>query len=241
MLALCLSSLWWTAEAGDTCAAEIYNTNYNGADHRQATGSTYADCCEMCSRSAGCTFWVFDTGQKLCHMKAHKGAPIIGPKNFVSGSVSASGGKTISLAPSDPRIKYSGRFDHSNPAAPQFAWVMTGVGCTVLTTATDPTSLTVMLTAPKDGARMRVMINGTLAGFVHIQKWPNQKGGRMQSYALANITKVGTHLVEVYKATEDNTRKNRKGVMIAVGETVILLHPPLLLVGVSIRKERGCQ
>ena len=89
MLALCLSSLWWTAEAGDTCAAEIHNTNYNGADHRQATGSTYADCCEMCSRSAGCTFWVFDTGQKLCHMKAHKGAPIIGPLNFVSGSVSA--------------------------------------------------------------------------------------------------------------------------------------------------------
>ena len=30
-------------------------------------------------------------------------------------------------------------------------------------------------------------------------------------------------------------------VMIAVGETVILLHPPLLLVGVSIRMERGCQ
>ena len=31
------------------------------------------------------------------------------------------------------------------------------------------------------------------------------------------------------------------GALIAVGETVILLHPPLPLVGVSIVVERGCQ
>ena len=32
-----------------------------------------------------------------------------------------------------------------------------------------------------------------------------------------------------------------KGAGLAVGETVILLHPPLPLVGVSIWMERGCQ
>ena len=33
----------------------------------------------------------------------------------------------------------------------------------------------------------------------------------------------------------------RRPLRLAVGETVILLQPPLPLVGVSIRMERGCQ
>ena len=39
----------------------------------------------------------------------------------------------------------------------------------------------------------------------------------------------------------DQTMVSAAGVFVAVGETVILLHPPLPLVGVSIWTKRGCQ
>eukprot|EP01051_Picozoa_sp_SAG22_P018802 SAG22_NODE_3274_length_1812_cov_1.203736_2_plen_296_part_01 len=80
--------------AGDagTCPANTESANYNGADHRQATAKDISSCCEMCATlGSSCTFWVFDTNEKLCHMKSVKGERIvaIGQLHFTSGTVSS--------------------------------------------------------------------------------------------------------------------------------------------------------
>ena len=83
------------------------------------------------------------------------------------------------LSPADPRIKYQGRIDHSNPQQAQLAWVMTGAACTF--TTTGAATMSASFTAPKDGARVRVMIDGALAGIVKIQAGPD--GSEQQSGA----------------------------------------------------------
>eukprot|EP01047_Picozoa_sp_COSAG01_P078586 COSAG01_NODE_14578_length_1436_cov_1.201197_1_plen_338_part_10 len=75
------------------------------------------------------------------------------------------------LSPADPRIKYHGRIDRSDPQRPQFAWVMTGAACTF--TTSGAATISASFTAPKDGARVRVMIDGELAGFVKVEAGPD--------------------------------------------------------------------
>jgi hypothetical protein len=211
------------------------------------------------------------------------------------------------LPPSDPRIRYFGRVDHTDPQQPKFAWVMTGAACTFNTTGAATVSASFI--APKDGARVRVMIDGELAGFVKVQGGPdraqvwhsvagdpagyscavnknyegektcfkkgcpltgistldvcaghcnstegctvivhNSQGecylksdystsllddpsegtvsctttaghhpppspGPVDSYTLGSVTAAGTHTLELFKVTEDNSRKGNKGTM----------------------------
>lgn len=220
-------------------------------------------------------------------------------------AAAAAAAAAATLPPSDPRIKYFGRVDHSDPTQPKFAWVMTGAACTFNTTGAATVSAS--FAAPKDGARVRVMIDGELAGFVKVQGGPdearasavgdpagyscaanknyegekkcfkkacpltgvstldacaghcnstkdctvivhNSQGecylksdystslpddpsegtvscataaghhpppppGPADSYTLGSVTAAGTHTLEFFKVTEDNTRKGDKGTM----------------------------
>jgi hypothetical protein len=220
----------------------------------------------------------------------------------------ATAAAATTLAPSDPRVKYFGRVDHSSPQQPKFAWVMTGAACTFTTTGAATVSAS--FAAPKDGARVRVMIDGTLARLVKVEAGPdgessfkvsaagdpagyscaantnyegerkcfekgcpltniatvdacaghcnatkgcevivhNKKGecylksdyttslpddpsqgtvscatavghhtppppGPADSYTLGSVTAAGTHTLEVFKVTEDNTKKGSQGSM----------------------------
>ena len=80
---------------------------------------------------------------------------------------------STTLSPADPRIKYVGRIDHSNPQQPQFAWVMTGAACTF--TTTGAATISASLAAPKDGARVRVMIDGELADIIKVDAGPDEQ------------------------------------------------------------------
>eukprot|EP01050_Picozoa_sp_SAG11_P024935 SAG11_NODE_5465_length_1552_cov_1.118376_1_plen_252_part_00 len=117
------------------------------------------------------------------------------------------------LPPSDPRVRYFGRVDHTNPDTPQFAWVMTGAACTVTGGGSSMVTISGQFTSPKDGARLRVMVNGKLERFVKLAKGGS---GKMQTVALAQLqfsSFAPAFKVEVFKITEDNTQKKAKGVM----------------------------
>ena len=51
---------------------------------------------------------------------------------------------------------------------------------------------------------------------------------------------ISLHVFPFTPGRRDHHRSSRTD-RLAVGETVILLHPPLTLAGVSIGMERGCQ
>ena len=55
------------------------------------------------------------------------------------------------------------------------------------------------------GARIRVEVDGELAGFVKLPK-----GGEMAEFGLATALPVGSHTVTFLKVTEDNAQKNTK-------------------------------
>lgn len=75
------------------------------------------------------------------------------------------------LTLADYSLRAQGRIDRSNPQQPQLAWVMTGAACTFTTAGAATVSAS--FTAPKDGARVRVMIDGALAGFVKVEAGPD--------------------------------------------------------------------
>ena len=89
----------------------------------------------------------------------------------------------------------------------RISWVMTGVGAS-FEGALAGATLYGNFTAPKDGARLRVMVDGALSGFVKLKK-----SSGMAEYELASGLAAGGHTVEVLKVTEDNTEKKDKGVM----------------------------
>ena len=95
----------------------------------------------------------------------------------------------------DERLKYSGRFDHSDPLQPSFAWVMTGVSFTFETTSAS--TVTANFTAPSGKARIRVMVDGKLDGFVTLHK--HSKG--MLELTVANSIPAGAHVIELVKVT----------------------------------------
>ena len=65
------------------------------------------------------------------------------------------------VAPDAPGVVYTGRFNHGKPSAPTFSWA----GSTVATTF-NGTSISANLSAPDDGMRLRIMIDGNTTGFV---------------------------------------------------------------------------
>ena len=72
----------------------------------------------------------------------------------------------------------------------------------------------------------------------------NTSWWRFQQQQQQQLPRVGRHELAVRSeyGRDTATRVSRPpGVRLAVGETIILLHPPLPLVGVSIWMERGCQ
>ena len=112
---------------------------------------------------------------------AASGVNAVSPKHAVAAT----------LSPSDPRVKYLGRVDHSNPVQPQLAWVMTGSACTFTTTGAG--TISASFSAPKDGARMRVMIDGKLAGFVKVESGgPDAVSDAVRSAAPNTSSPAGT-------------------------------------------------
>jgi len=127
------------------------------------------------------------------------------------------GGPTVRLAPSDDKVRYFGRVDRSSPEQTRFAWVMTGVGATFVG-ALDGAALRGNFTTPKDGVRLRVMVDGALSGFVKLKAGLGDAGGGngnggMTEVELVSGLPAGSHTVEVLKVSEDNTQKKDKGVM----------------------------
>jgi hypothetical protein len=120
------------------------------------------------------------------------------------------------LLPNDPRITYTGRIDHDSiPDLVQFSWVMTGASCTFEATRLHAT-VSGLFVPPKDGARLRVMIDHELQGFVEIVPEPTLNGTRSQKpilYSLGMVDQTGTHTLEFFKVTEDNSQKKSDGVM----------------------------
>jgi len=118
---------------------------------------------------------------------------------------------TINLSPSDPRIKYLGRFDHSDPSKPKFAWVMTGISCTV---RGAPSAISAHFTSPHGGAKLRVQLNGALAGYLAVPKHILPLPAIMREYKLPiPPLSNGTQTIEVYKVSEDNPDDSTPGIM----------------------------
>jgi hypothetical protein len=119
------------------------------------------------------------------------------------------------LLPTDPRITYTGRVDRTNPALAQLAWVMTGAACTFEATRPGAT-VSAYFVSPKDGARLRVMIDGVFFAFCDVAPEPDQDGQGAPTpvlYGLGSVRTSGNHTLEFFKVTEDNTQKKSKGVL----------------------------
>lgn len=112
---------------------------------------------------------------------------------------------SIVLLPNDEKVHYMGRFDFTEPLTPIFSWVMTGIKISFSNSA----SIFGNFTAPADHARLRVVIDNETHGFVSI----NHKTGSMKSYELAAGLSLESHILEVFKVSEDNTQKGSKGTM----------------------------
>lgn len=118
--------------------------------------------------------------------------------------------REASLAPTDSRIRYYGRVDKvTDPAAPRMAWVMTGVGCTV----TGATAISASWSAPRDGARLRVVIDGGKGDGVDASIVSIKESGMTRYTMAANLIASATYVLRVFKVTEDNSQKNSKGVL----------------------------
>lgn len=95
-----LSQRWWLSTSSE-CAANLQDTNFNGADLRHAAASSYEECCEMCGAAQGCRFWVFDTNQKRCRMKATSGQPLVGQFGYKAGEVSKDHKNSVNIVDVD--------------------------------------------------------------------------------------------------------------------------------------------
>ena len=112
------------------------------------------------------------------------------------------------LPPSDPRIKYFGRVDHSDPQQAKLAWVMTGAACTFTTTGAATVSASFV--APKDGARVRVMIDGELTDFVKVEGGPDDSEQQL-SAAVAAAGDPAGYSCEINKNYEGEKKCFSKG------------------------------
>jgi hypothetical protein len=112
------------------------------------------------------------------------------------------------VLPNDARVSYVGRFDFDDPLAPTHAWAATQVSVNF-----RGTEIAANLSAPKDGERLRIIIDGNTSGFVLAkQGGALDEQSRWSTYTLARELPSGEHFVTVWKATEDNSNKGAKGV-----------------------------
>ena len=77
----------------------------------------------------------------------------------------ASEAASVVLAAGDPRVHYTGRFDHSSTVgSAAFSWPATQISCTF----TGSSQISARFTAAALGATLRIIINGNTTGFVVI-------------------------------------------------------------------------
>lgn len=101
------------------------------------------------------------------------------------------------VAYDDPRIIFRGRWDLSDPLSAAAAWPMSSFALT----ANGSSSVSANLTAPGDGARLLVRVDGVDHGYVEMAK-----GAPTRTYPLATgLNPQQPHQIEVFKVSEDNT------------------------------------
>jgi len=162
------------------------------------------------------------------------------PTNNVVKNEVKSGCGALPLPADDNRTRYFGRVDHTVPAAPQFAWVMTGAGCSFQTNS-DGITVYAQFISSNDGARVRVHVDGAFYNYTSITSSnavalpansPTKLQEGMDAYTLVENLGPGNHTVEFFKVSEDNAQKNSKGVMtfggfeVAMNEGGFVPHPP---------------
>ena len=118
-------------------------------------------------------------------------------------SLAAPGPAGLHIAPHDPRISYHGRWSFDYPpaaGAAACAWPMSGFSFTV----DHSVNCSARLTAPGDGARLLVKVDGAVTQMLTT----NVKAEPTAWYVLASgLDPSRAHLIEVYKVTEDNARR----------------------------------
>ena len=107
------------------------------------------------------------------------------------------------VGPSSRLVRDYGRVDHTYPDVSRFSWVMAGVGCRV----TNATSLSANFSAPKSGAKLRVMVDGVFERFIVVgkdkSKGPSQGPG-LHTYAVAaSLRPDTTHTVQIFKVSDE--------------------------------------
>ena len=113
----------------------------------------------------------------------------------------------ITLLPTDPRVAYEGRFDWvTDPQAPRFSWVQTGMKCTV----SNSDTVMANLTSSSTGDRFAVLVDEKLARVVLVQHKPVDA---FVNYVLVTGLSISAHTIAIYKITEDNAQKGDKGVV----------------------------
>ena len=109
-----------------------------------------------------------------------------------AASSSQSPGARTSLAPSDPRLTYVGRWGFDDPARPTAGWQGASVALRFEGTAADAT-----LDAGKRREYLRVVVDGDAAGSTRFAVTPG-----VATYRLAADLRPGEHRVELVKETE---------------------------------------
>ena len=115
------------------------------------------------------------------------------------------------IGPSSPLLRDYGRVDHTYPNLSRFSWVMAGVGCRI----TNATSLSANFSAPKSGARLRVMVDGVFERFIVVgkdkSKGPSQGPG-LHTYAVAASLRADTtHTVQIFKVSDEGDVSDEGG------------------------------
>jgi lysophospholipase L1-like esterase len=79
--------------------------------------------------------------------------------------------EAATVLPNDPNVAYTGRFDHTNPVAPTFSWTATQIS-----TSFTGTMISGNFSASKDGARLRIFIDGNSTGFTVVKRKKQEVG-----------------------------------------------------------------
>jgi len=106
------------------------------------------------------------------------------------------------LALGAPNVVYHGRWVTTASSA-VCAWPMSG-----FTVAFNGSSVAATLTPGSDGARLKVLVDGSESGYVTLEK-----GASKSTYTLASHLPPGGHEATIFKITEDLTEKGTEGAL----------------------------
>ncbi|GAB4171518.1 MAG: hypothetical protein Fur0032_10770 [Terrimicrobiaceae bacterium] len=124
----------------------------------------------------------------------------------------AAGAAGTEISPENPNIRYIGRFNTADPAAPEFDWPGTHIKANF-----TGTSVGVKLESTSTAYRYRVFVDGVAQADIVASTAGNQ------TYSVATGLANGTHSIEIHKKNEDDsdTRTTKfKGLVLDSGASL---------------------